>query len=151
MKRHSKKPKKQLIKDLAEQLGSEFDKQLPVTVLPNGDTVYKTFVIKQTKQGNWGIYHLAHKDLVEQYFLKSCALMAAKAYSNTNIDKFFEIKRLDNQYWASHSDTMVYKHNIKITKDFDRYLVLLNKLEQSSARAEHCKEEISRMFKWSFV
>jgi hypothetical protein len=77
--------------------------------------------------------------------------MAAKAYNSTDMAKFFSIKRLDGKYWASYCDTMVYKKNIKTAKDFDRYLILLNKLEHSSAIATHSKEEISKMFKWSFV
>lgn len=151
MKRQNRKPKKQLVKELAESFDNEFSKQLPVTVLPNGDTVYKSYIVKQNKAGNWAVYHKTHKDLVDQFFLKSCALMAAKAYDSTQLERYFEIKRLDNKYWANYSDTQVYKKNIKTAKEFERYLVLLNKLEHSSAQAEHCKEEISRMFKWSFV
>jgi phage tail tape-measure protein len=77
--------------------------------------------------------------------------MAAKAYTKTQLEKYFEIKRLDNRYWASHCDILVYKKNIKTAKDFERYLILLNKLEHSDALATHFKEEISRMFRWSFV
>lgn len=77
--------------------------------------------------------------------------MGAKAYNNTHIDKFFEIKRLDNQYWASYSDLLVYKKNIKTAKEFDRYVILLNKLEDTETKTEHYREQISRMFKWSFV
>lgn len=151
MKRTNKKPKKQVIKELAEQLTSEFDKQLAITVLPNGDTVYKNFIVKQTKLGNWGVFTISHKELLEEYFLKSCALLAAKAYTNTQIERFYEVKRLDNQYWANYTDSLIYKKNIKSAKEFDRYLVLLNKLEHSEARAEYCKQEISKMFKWAFV
>ena len=78
-------------------------------------------------------------------------MLSAKAYNRNDLNKFFEIKNLDNQYWASYSDNQVYQHNIKKTKDFDRYIVLLNKLEDSQTRSEHLKEQISRMFKWSFV
>jgi len=35
--------------------------------------------------------------------------------------------------------------------DFDRYLILLNKLEHSQAQTEQYKNEISTMFKWTFV
>jgi hypothetical protein len=89
--------------------------------------------------------------VIDQFFLKTSALMAANAYSKTNLDKFFEIKRLDNQYWANYCDTQIYRHNIKKAKEYDRYLILLNKLEQTEFKTEHYKEEISRMFKWSFV
>jgi len=77
--------------------------------------------------------------------------MAAKAYSRTDINKFFEIKNLDNKYWASYSDNQVYRKNIKTAKDFDRFQVLLNKLELSQQETDRFKEKISTMFKWSFV
>ena len=77
--------------------------------------------------------------------------MAAKEYSKSSIEKFIEIKRLDTRYWAYYSDTMIYSKNIKTAKDYDRYLVLLNKLEHSKFLAEHFQEKISTMFKWSFV
>jgi hypothetical protein len=147
----SRRPKKTMVKDLAEQFASDFTKKLPVTVLPDGGIVYKEFLIKEQTTGNWGVYNIRSKTLVEQYFLKTCALMGAKAYNNTNIDKFFEIKRLDNRYWASYCDLLVYKKNIKTAKDFDRYVILLNKLEDTETKTEHYKEQISRMFKWSFV
>jgi hypothetical protein len=77
--------------------------------------------------------------------------MSAKAYANTRMEKYFEIKRLDNQYWANYSDTVIFAKNIKTAKDYERYLILLNRLEHSKTLADHFKEEISRMFKWSFV
>jgi len=77
--------------------------------------------------------------------------MASKAYSKTMLTKYYEIKQLDTRYCANRCDSLVYRKNIKTAKDFDRYLVLLNKLEDSEHKTEHYKEEISRMFKWSFV
>lgn len=152
MKKYSKKYRQQkAVKELAEQFTVELDKQLPVTVLPDGNVVYKEYLIKILDNGNWGIFNVANKELIAQYFLKSCALMAAKAYRNTDMFRFFEIKELDNRYWASHCDSLVYKKNIKTAKEFERYLVLLNKLEDSEQKSQHYKDEISRMFKWSFV
>jgi hypothetical protein len=77
--------------------------------------------------------------------------MAAKAYSSVNLDKFYEIKRADNLYWANYCDLQVYRKNIKTAKEFERYLILLNKLEHTEFLTEHYKEKISMMFKWSFV
>jgi hypothetical protein len=152
MKKYNKKYKQQkAVKELAEQFTVELDKQLPVTVLPDGSVVYKDYLVKQLLNGNWGIYQVTSTTFVEQYFLKSCALMAAKAYHKTDMFKFFEIKQLDNRYWANYCDNLVYKKNIKTAKEFERYLILLNKLEDSEQKTLHYKEEISRMFKWSFV
>jgi hypothetical protein len=139
------------VRELAEQFRSEVERELPVSILPDGNAVYKDYVVKQNKQGNWIIYNFKNKTIVDQFFLKTCALMGAKAYSTTQIEKFFEIKRMDNSYWANHSDTQVYKRNIKLTKDYERYLILLNKLEDSQSKETYFKEEISKMFKWTFV
>ena len=136
---------------MAQQFEQELNKSLPIAIQPDGSVVYKTFYIKQQANGNWGVHHIKTHDLVEQYFLRSCALMAAKAYDKVNIERFIEIKRLDNRYWAHHADYEIFKTNIKKAKDFNRYLILLNKLEHSETQLKHYREEISRMFKGSFV
>lgn len=149
--KNTNKPKKRVIKELAEQFNTELNKQLPVSVMPNGDIVYKDYVVKLLDSGNWGLYNFRTKELVDQFFLKSCALMAAKAYNHAQMQRFKEIKTLDGRYWANQCDAEVYKHNIKLTKDADRYLILLDKLENSEIKVKQYKAEISRMFKGSFV
>lgn len=152
MKKINKHTKKKIpVKELAEQFSHELDAKLPLHVMPNGDIVYKNYVVRKLANENWGVYNKRNKDLIDQFFLKTCALMAAKAYNNTMVEKFFEIKRLDNKYWANFCDLTIYKKNIKTAKDLDRYLILLNKLEDSDAKVKYYKDEISRMFAWSFV
>jgi hypothetical protein len=147
----SPKSKARVVKELATHFEEDLKKSLPISIQPNGNIVYKNYYIKKNKLDNWAVYNINSHDLVEQFFLKTCALMAAKAYNNIHLEKFFEIKALDTQYWANYSDSLVYRNNIKTAKEFDRFLVLLNKLEHSEQLAEHYKEEISKMFKWSFV
>lgn len=146
-----KKSKKVSLEDLALELSHTLDKQLEVTVFSKGVIGYKGYIIKKNKVGKWVLYDAASKDLVDDFFLKSCALLAAKAHSKINLNKYNHIKMLDNQYWANHMNCKVYSNNIKIAKDFERYLILLNKLEESTFRSFMYKEEISRMFKWTFV
>jgi hypothetical protein len=150
-KSKSKKPKDKVIKELAQHFEEDIKRTLPISIQPNGSIVYKEYYIKQNAHENWALYNRNTHDVIEQFYLKTSALMAAKAYNNIQLEKFFEIKRLDNQYWANYCDTLIYRNNIKKAKDFNRYLVLLNKLEHTEFLAEHYKEEISRMFKWSFV
>ena len=150
MKKNKFKSKK-TVKELAEHFDIELNSKLPIKMLPNGAVLYKGYIVKKESNENWGVYNVYTKDLIEQFFLKSCALLAAKAHAHVKIEEFFEVKRLDNRYWASYCDMLVYKHNIKNTPNFERYLILLNKLEHSTALTEHFKEEISRMFKWRFV
>jgi len=152
MKKYSKKYNKaKLVKELAEQFEADFNKIHQIVVLPNNNVVYKDFLIKKLDNENFGIQHIPSKEIVGQFFTKACAVMASKAYSKTMLTKYYEIKQLDTRYWANRCDSLVYRKNIKTAKDFDRYLVLLNKLEDSEHKTEHYKEEISRMFKWSFV
>ncbi len=140
-----------VVKTLASQLEVEFNKSMPLAVNPDGSVVYKDYIVKHKKNGNWAVYNIKTKDEVGEYFLKSCAILAAKAYFMTNIEKFLEIKRLDNCYWSNHCDTLVFRNNIKKVKDFDRYLILLNRLEESEIQTTHFKEEISKLFSRSFV
>lgn len=140
-----------VIKELAGKLVHEFDASLPLKPLPNGAVVYKNYIVKETNNGNWALYDRISKTLIDQFFLKTCALMAAKAHDRVNMSRYNEIKELDNKYWASYSDVLVYKANIKKTTSTERYLILLNKLENSNLLATHFQTKISQMFKWSFV
>jgi hypothetical protein len=151
MKKQNRKLNKHKVQELAEQFQEELNRKLPVTVLPDGGIVYKDYLVKQTKDGNWALYNYKQTALIDQFFLKTCALMAAKSHSLTKIEQYFEVKRLDTQYWANHSDTRIFKNNIKLAKEFERYLILLNRLEESTIKERFYKEEISKMFKWTFV
>jgi hypothetical protein len=144
-----KKNKSKLIKYLANEFNNEFI-QIPVTVLPNDDIIYNHYLIK--KEGfNWCLYNLNNKDLMAQFFLKSCALVAAKYHDTLQLNKYFEINQLDKAYWRTYSNSMIYKHNIKNTKDDDKKMMLLNRLECSEIEVTRFKNQISRLFRCSFV
>jgi hypothetical protein len=143
--------KAQVIKDLATHFEEDFKKTLPITINKDGSVIFGEFLVKHTERENWGLYHINTLYLLEEYHLKTCALMAAKAYSKIQLNRFFEIKALDNSYWASFSDLQVYKKNIKTAKDFDRFCILLNKLEYSQDKSKYYQDAISKMFKWTFV
>lgn len=146
-----KQPKAKIVKTLATHFEAELNQKLPVTVRPDGSIVYKDYYIKSKKNGNWALYDIRSRDQIDEFFLKTCALMAAKAYYQTNLEKFMEIKRLDSSYWANQCDNLVFRSNIKKAKDFERYLILLNRLEETELQMSYFKDEISRMFQWSFV
>jgi hypothetical protein len=139
-----------LIKQLAEEFSSEFN-NLPITVLPNGDIVYQEYLIKQEPAGNWGVYSIQSTDLKCQFFLKSCALLAAHYYENHEFHNIGDIRQLDRDYWRNHSDTLIYKKHLKDTQDIDRKSILLTRLECSESDADYFKRRISRLFKRSFV
>lgn len=145
------KPKPKVVQELAKQFEADLNRSLPISIQPNGSIVYKQYFIKQIANGNWGLFSLASKDLIEEFYLKTTALMAAKAYNNIQLEKYIEIKRLDNRYWANYTDSMIYGKNMKTAKEFEKYLILLTRYEHTAFLTEHYKEEISKMFKWSFV
>ena len=144
------KSQKNTIKQLANYFDQELQAKLPINVLPNGSLVYKDFLVKQLPNSNWGVFNLKNKDLINQYYLKSCALMAAKSYSHKLFNKCNQIKELDNSYWSNYSDTVVFKHNINKVSD-DKYHILLTRLEESSYQAEVFKKKIYSLFKYTFV
>lgn len=139
------------IKELAKQLDVDFGNSMQLTKIDENTIAYKDYVVKKTKQGNWGIFHYPNKNLIETFYLKTCAVMAAKEHSRVNLQKFQEIKRLDNLYWSNYSNTVIFQTKLKTAKDLDRYFILLNRLEESKIRKTHYQAEISRMFTWSFV
>jgi hypothetical protein len=146
-----KKPRAKVVQELAAHFEQDLNKTLQLSIQPDGSVVYKNYLIKINELGNWGIYSIQSTHSVDEFYLKTSAVMAAKAYHNTNLTKFFEIKHLDQKYWSNYCDTLVYKNNIKTAKDFERYMILLNKLEHTEFLTGHYKEQISMMFKWSFV
>jgi hypothetical protein len=151
MKKTKQFNNKRTVNELAATFEEDLKKSLPITVHPSGSIAYKEYAIVKNKSGNWCLYNVKNKDLVAEFYLRTTALMAAKAYYNCKLERFHEIKRLDNRYWANFFDYQTSVKNIKTAKEFDRYMILLNKLEHSQRLTEHYKEEISRMFKWSFA
>ena len=147
----NRKPSGKVIKELAHHFEADFNKSLPISVHPNGNILYKDYLIKKNQHENWSVYHKSNNDLVEQFYLKTSALMAAKAYHLTQMDRFKHIKDIDTRYWANYSESNVFRHNMNRSKDYERFLILLNKLEHSTDKASILKEEISAMFKRSFV
>jgi len=140
------------VKKLADVLDIEFKKIVPLIPLPDGSVAYKDYVVKKNKAGAWCIYSKHTTNYSHGEFnLQTCALVAAKALSQLQLQRYNEIKSLDNKYWSNFYRTSVYQYNIKLAKDTDRYLILLNKLEDSTWKANHYKEEISKLFRWAFV
>ena len=147
----TKQAKTKVIKELATQFEEDFKKTLPISIQPNGSIVYKNYLIKINQQGNWAIHKHGVLDPLGTFYLKTSALMAARAYDKNDLNRMFDIERMDTDYRNNHTDSLVYANNIKKAKDFGRFMVLLNKLEYSQERTEHFKDKISKMFKWSFV
>lgn len=151
-KKKSQKINPNKLQELAEDFGSMYDKKVQLTLLPNGAVGYKDFIIKPSKKSAWAVFY-SHNLLepVGEYNLKSCAIMAAKAYNTVQINRFFEIKDIDNRYNTNYTEYLLYKQHIKIAKDLDRYLILLNKLEEADRKTQFYKDRITTMFRNTFA
>lgn len=143
-------PSKTVIRELAEDFNEEFNSKIPIKTLPNGNIVYNDFLIKHDKFQYWEVYYVPQKELIHKFFLKTCALLAAKHYSSHQFGEYDRIKHLDNRYQSHYSDIVVYRHNVKQITDIDDRAIVLNKLEESHARAKEYQHQISLMFKLAF-
>lgn len=148
MKRNKKST---LVKELADKLHLEFTQKLPVLILPNGDITYKDYVIRKGEYQKYEVLQPIDRKVVDSFYLKSCALMAAKYHNKLDFANLNMVRMLDLRYWSKHTDIEVFSKNLKSAKDLDKYMILLTRLEHSKEQADIYREEISRMFKWSFV
>lgn len=144
--KHSK-----IIKEFADYFDQELHATLPVSILPDGSLLYKNLLVKQLDNLYWGLYNTVSKDLINEYFLKSCALIAAKEYYIRQYARYQEVKLLDTKYASASSDTLVFKHNIAIVSDNEKYEILLTRLEESQSISERYKQIILRLFRQSFI
>lgn len=147
-----KKPQSKTIKEFASYFDQELQATLPISVLPDGSLLYKNFLVKQLDNTYWGVYNIISKDLINEYFLKSCALIAAKEYNNRQYETYQSVKLLDKKYASVTNDATVFKHNIKLVEDDnEKYHIMLTRLEESSALSQFYRQTISRWFRQSFI
>jgi hypothetical protein len=146
-----KKQQTKIIKEFAGYFDQELQTTLPISVLPDGSLLYKDFLVKQLDNTYWGVYNILSKDFVNEYFLKSCALIAAKDYNNRHYEKYQSVKLLDSKYAAVTNDATVFKNNIELVTDDEKYHILLTRLEESNALSQYYKQVILRLFRQSFI
>lgn len=148
MKKH---PSKTVIKEIASYFDQELQTTLPLSILPDGSLVYKNFLVKQLDNMNWGMYNISSKDLINQYHLKSSALIASKAYNHRHYEKYYEINNLDRKYAMLSNDTAIFKNNIDLVTDTEKYEILLTKLEESTTQFHYYQTLILRLFRQTFI
>jgi hypothetical protein len=139
-KRQFKKPNKPVAKPahkpnvqkIAESFEADFNKTMQLVPLPDGSIVYKDYVVKENKQGRWVITRKTAIGIQGEFNLKSCALIGAKSLSRVQLDAYNEIKMLDTRYTNSYNRVQVCRKIIAGIKDFDHYMIMLNKLEHNT-------------------
>jgi len=140
---------KQQAKQLENFLEEEFKKKIPFAVLPDNSIVYKRYKIKQNKQGFWNL-NFVGGDIIDQFRIKTTAILAAKFYDQTNFNRYNQIRSLDTHYWNNSNDASFFKYRYEHAKDLEKRDIYMWRWEQADHRAKRYKEEISIMFKGNF-
>jgi hypothetical protein len=143
-------PNKHITK-FASYFDQELQATLPISILPDGSLVYKNFLVKQLENTYWGIFDIISKELINEYFLKSCALIAAKEYNHRQFSKYHAVKLLDDKYASSSNDQIIFSHNINLTSDPEKYAIMLTRLEESTAISQYYQKLILSLFRQSFI
>ena len=137
------------VKELKKYVEQELDRSLPVTVLPDNSLAYKKFRIKR-EQDKWNLRYIKSQDVIDSFYTKSSALLAAKFYEHNNFNLYVGIKDLDRKYYYNNVDIDIYKEQIKRTQDPIKREILYNRYDLSEHRSRIFKEQISSEFKTHF-
>jgi hypothetical protein len=137
------------VKELKKYVEQEVDRSLPVTVLPDNSLAYKKFRIKR-EQDKWNLRYIKSQDIIDSFYTKSSALLAAKFYEHNNFNLYVGIKDLDRKYYYNNVDIDIYKEQIKRTQDPIKREILYNRYDLSEHRSRLFKEQIASEFKTHF-
>jgi hypothetical protein len=134
---------------LEKFLEEEFKKKTPLAVLPDKSLVYNRFKIKENKARGYYLCHI-NNDVIDTFYLKATAAIAAKNYYNSRFDLYNHIKNLDTEYWTNFIDSAIFEERYKKSKDFAKKQIYLARYSLTKQRAENYRNQIATIFKNSF-
>jgi len=130
-------------------LEDEFKKKSPLVVLKDKSLVYKQFKIKNDKNKGYTLCYM-NNDVIDTFWLKATAAIAAKNYYNSRFDLYNYIKNLDTEYWTNSIDSLVFEQRYKKSSDLIKKDIYLARYTLTKSRAHRYKEEIASIFTNSF-
>jgi len=135
-----------------ESFYNEVKGNIPLSVLPNKAIGYKDYLIKSKKDGSWDLIKLykTGTHVVDNFNLKSTAIISARYHEISNIQSLIETKELDNLYWTNHTDSEYFKHFYTKTQDPVKKDIFLWRHEITTQRATYYKDKISLTFRAMF-
>jgi hypothetical protein len=108
-------------------------------------------VIKQDSQEYWNLYaNFNGLDLVDRFYLRISALMAAKNYEKSKMREFKLILSMDQLYAKLHNDITHFRYQMKKTNDTVKKDNYLFRLQECYAKISDIKEQIQQMYRTSF-
>jgi hypothetical protein len=137
-------------KEQYRMMEQELLNELPIKV--NGNVIeYNNYIIKQDKQGYWDLYaNFNGLDLVNKFYLRISAVMAAKQYEKSKMQEFNSILSMDSHYSKLHNDILHFRHQMKKTSDVVKKDNYLFRLQESYLKLTNIKQEIEKMYRASF-
>jgi len=125
-------------------------KELPIKIV--GDVItYNDYVIKQDHNGYWNLYaNFNGLDLVEKFYLRTSALMAAKKYEKCMMRDFKFILSMDQHYAKLDNDIKHFRYQMKKTNDTVKKDNYLFRLQECYITISNIKEQIQQMYRTSF-
>lgn len=125
-------------------------KEVPIKIVNNVVT-YNNYVIKQDKQEYWNLYaNFNGLDLVERFYLRISAVMAAKKYEKSYMREFKLILSMDQQYAKLENDILHFRYQMKKTNDIVKKDNYLFRLQECYMTISVIKEQIQQMYRTSF-
>jgi hypothetical protein len=140
---------KNQIKKLEKCIEEEFKNSLPITILPDGNIVYKHFFIKKNNQGKWQLTK-PRTDPLDTFNSKSCALIAAKLYETNNFEYYSELKILDEIHERSRTEYIIYKKKYQKNKNPEKTDVHAAKYLKAKGNLDYSREKIINKFRLVF-
>jgi hypothetical protein len=143
------------IKQVANKLEKfleDVNDMMPLAILPDGSMAYKNYIVKKNKDASWSLSRIQNqsKIFIDDFNLKSSALLAANYHRTNRIDLLIETKILDEHYWANYNDHLNFKELYKKTKDLVKRDLYLWRGELTRDRADYYRDKISSAFATSF-
>ena len=132
-----------LIQDLEELLDVKVDPAKFPYQKGNSIRIGK-YVVRASKFSTFRIFDCERNAQVAETFCKTSAIALAKSLSS-GIDHKKRILSLDKDIQKWYNDCVFYKHNIKITKDYDRKDILEMRYDIAKRKTADAKQQLDRI------
>lgn len=134
-----------------EKLVNNSKTEIPV-VLKEGSIGYGNYLVKRNKNDMWDLYIVgkSYRSKIDTFNLKTSALMVAKEHKANRVMEMVKLKDLDQRYWASHMDSVIFDKRYKQSKDKLQRELFLWRYEISKDKTELYKHKIIEAYSFIF-
>lgn len=134
---------------IEEFVSKELAVNPPITSLSNNIVVVNDLIVKKNKKEMWTLRRLSGP-IIDSFYLKSSAIIAASFYSKNNFKSYSSLKILDDMYVKNKSDaTRFYQRYVK-SKDPDIRDIYISRYTESLGNAETAKAQLIKQFNHLF-